>query len=126
MYSLGIDVGSSSVKVALLDIESGKCIASATNPKSEAPIKAAQKGFAEQDPQSWWRYFCDGVKEMAAEHDMSKVASIGISYQMHGLVAVDKDIKPVRDAIIWCDSRAVALGAEALENIGYDKCMEHP
>lgn len=125
MYSLGIDVGSSSVKVALLDIESGKCIASATNPKSEAPIKAAQKGFAEQDPQSWWRYFCDGVKEMAAEHDMSKVASIGISYQMHGLVAVDKDIKPVRDAIIWCDSRAVALGAEALENIGYDKCMEH-
>ena len=125
MYSLGIDVGSSSVKVALLDIESGKCIASATNPKSEAPIKAAQKGFAEQDPQSWWRYFCDGVKEMAAEHDMSKVASIGISYQMHGLVAVDKDIKPVRDAIIWCDSRAVSLGAEALENIGYDKCMEH-
>ena len=125
MYSLGIDVGSSSVKVALLDIESGKCISSATNPKTEAPIKAAQKGFAEQDPQSWWNYMCDGIKEMAAEHDMSKVASIGISYQMHGLVAVDKDVKPVRDAIIWCDSRAVGLGAEALENIGYEKCMSH-
>ena len=125
MYSLGIDVGSSSVKVALLDIESGKCVASATNPKSEAPILAAQKGWAEQSPMSWWQYFCDGIKEMAAEgHSMSNVASVGISYQMHGLVAVDKDIKPVRDAIIWCDSRAVGIGAEALEGIGYDKCME--
>ena len=125
MYSLGIDVGSSSVKVALLDIESGKCVSSATNPKSEALIYSTQKGWAEQDPQSWWEYLCDGVKEMAASHDMSKVVSIGISYQMHGLVAVDSDIKPLRNAIIWCDSRAVPLGAEALEGIGYEKCMEH-
>lgn len=125
MYSLGIDVGSSSVKVALLDIETGKCVSSSTNPKTEAPIKALQKGWAEQDPQSWWKYMCDGIKEMAAEHDMAKVASIGISYQMHGLVAVDKDVKPVRDAIIWCDSRAVPYGAGALDGIGYDKCMAH-
>ena len=126
MYSLGIDVGSSSVKVALLDIGSGKCVVSATNPKSEAPIKSPEKGFAEQDPQSWWGYMCDGIKEMAAEGmDLGKVASIGISYQMHGLVAVDAEGKPVRDAIIWCDSRAVGIGAEALEGIGYDKCMEH-
>ena len=124
MYSLGIDVGSSSVKVALLDIESGKCVCSATNPKQEALIKSPQKGFAEQDPQSWWGYMCDGVKEMAGKgFSMSEVKSIGISYQMHGLVAVDKDVKPVRDAIIWCDSRAVALGAEALEGIGYNTCM---
>lgn len=125
MYSLGIDVGSSSVKVALLDIETGKCVSSSTNPKTEAPIKALQKGWAEQDPQSWWKYMCDGIKEMAAEYDMAKVASIGISYQMHGLVAVDKDVKPVRDAIIWCDSRAVPYGAGALDGIGYDKCMAH-
>ena len=125
MYSLGIDVGSSSVKVSLLDIESGKCVCSSTNPKVEAPIIAEQKGWAEQDPQSWWNYLCDGVTQMEATHDMSKVASIGISYQMHGLVAVDKDCKPVRNSIIWCDSRAVGIGAEALEGIGYEKCMSH-
>ena len=126
MYSLGIDVGSSSVKVALLDIAGGKCVSSSTNPKSEAPIKAVRKGWAEQDPQSWWKYMCDGIREMAAAgFDMSQVASIGISYQMHGLVAVDKDVHPVRDAIIWCDSRAVETGAAALQGIGYDRCMEH-
>ena len=126
MYSLGIDVGSSSVKVALLDIAGGKCVSSSTNPKSEAPIKAVRKGWAEQDPQSWWKYMCEGIREMAAAgFDMSQVASIGISYQMHGLVAVDKDVHPVRDAIIWCDSRAVETGAAALQGIGYDRCMEH-
>ena len=126
MYSLGIDVGSSSVKVALLDIAGGKCVCSSTNPKSEAPIKAVRKGWAEQDPQSWWKYMCEGIREMAAAgFDMSQVASIGISYQMHGLVAVDKDVQPVRDAIIWCDSRAVETGAAALQGIGYDRCMEH-
>ena len=123
MYSLGIDVGSSSVKVALLDIESGKCVCSSTNPKVEAPIIAERKGWAEQDPQSWWEYLCEGIRDMAREHDMSQVAAIGISYQMHGLVALDKDCKPVRNSIIWCDSRAVEVGAAALEGIGYDKCM---
>ena len=125
MYSLGIDVGSSSVKVALLDIASGKCVCSSTNPKSEAPIIAEHKGWAEQDPDSWWGYMCDGLKEMSQSHDLSKIASIGISYQMHGLVALDKDGKPVRNSIIWCDSRAVGVGREALEGIGYDKCMSH-
>lgn len=123
MFSLGIDVGSSSVKVALLDIETGKCVSSSTNPSSEAPIKSAAKGWAEQDPESWWQYMCLGIKEMSRTHDMSQVASIGISYQMHGLVALGPDMTPVRDSIIWCDSRAVALGAQALEEIGYDKCM---
>ena len=123
MYSLGIDVGSSSVKVALLDIESGKCVCSSTNPKVEAPIIAERKGWAEQDPQSWWNYLSEGVKDMARDHDMSQVAAIGISYQMHGLVAIDKDCKPVRNSIIWCDSRAVEIGAAALEGIGYEKCM---
>ena len=126
MYSLGIDVGSSSVKVSLLDIEGGKCVCSSTNPKSEAPIKAVRKGWAEQDPKSWWKYMSEGIREMAAAgYDLGQVASIGISYQMHGLVALDKDGEPVRDAIIWCDSRAVAIGAEALQAIGYDRCMEH-
>lgn len=125
MYSLGIDIGSSSVKVSLLDIQKGDCVASSTNPKVEMPISAPQKGWAEQNPEMWWKYICEGVEDMALKCDMSKVVSIGITYQMHGLVAVDKDIKPVRDAIIWCDSRAVGIGAKALEEIGYDKCMDN-
>ena len=126
MYSLGIDVGSSSVKVALLDIASGKCVCSSTNPKSEAPIKAVRKGWAEQDPKSWWKYLSEGIREMsAAGFDMAKVAAVGISYQMHGLVALDRQGEPVRDAIIWCDSRAVETGAEALQAIGYEQCMAH-
>ena len=124
MYSLGIDVGSSSVKVALLETAGGKCVCSAACPKSEAPIKAVRKGWAEQDPQSWWKYMCEGIREMAAAgFDMGQVASIGISYQMHGLVAVDRDVRPVRDAIIWCDSRAVALGEEAMQGIGPARCL---
>lgn len=123
MYSLGIDIGSSSVKVSLLDIESGVSLASSTNPKSEAPIIALQKAWAEQDPNSWWDYLTLGLKELSNSCDLSKVAAIGISYQMHGLVVVDKDIKPLRNSIIWCDSRAVEIGEEALNNIGYDKCM---
>ena len=125
MFSLGVDVGSSSVKVSLLDISTGVCVASATNPKSEAEIISPQKGWAEQDPESWWNYLRDGIEEISAVYDMSEVASIGISYQMHGLVALDAECRPVRNAIIWCDSRAVQIGAEALECIGYDKCMSH-
>lgn len=124
MYSLGIDVGSSSVKVSLLDIETGKCVASASNPSTEAPIKAVRKGWAEQSPDSWWQYVCDGVRQLSAKADLNLVASVGISYQMHGLVCVDESGVPVRDAIIWCDSRAVEIGEEALDGIGYDICRE--
>ena len=126
MYSLGIDVGSSSVKVALLDVESGKCVCSASHPGTEAPIRALHPGWAEQDPRDWWAYVCAGIRQMAAAgFDMGEVASIGISYQMHGLVALDGRAEPVRDAIIWCDSRAVGTGERALQEIGYDRCMQH-
>ena len=125
MYSLGIDIGSSSVKVSLLDIASGKCVKSVTNPRTEAPIRSPQKGWAEQDPEMWWGYIRDGILEMSGDYKMGDVACIGITYQMHGLVAVDRKVRPIRDSIIWCDSRAVEIGAEALAGIGYEKCMEH-
>lgn len=125
MKSLGIDIGSSSVKVSLLDIASGECIASSTNPQQEMPIEALQSGWAEQDPEMWWRYVVEGIRKIGEEHPMSEVAAIGITYQMHGLVALAKDHKPLRKAIIWCDSRAVEIGAEALEEIGHDFCLEH-
>lgn len=125
MYALGIDIGSSSVKVSLLDIASGQCVKSATHPSSEAPIRSPRKGWAEQDPEMWWKYMLDGILEIAGTCRMGEVVSIGITYQMHGLVAVDRQVRPVRDSIIWCDSRAVEIGAEALQGIGYDKCMAH-
>ena len=125
MKSLGIDVGSSSVKISLLDIAGGKCIASSTNPSSEMPIKALQNGWAEQDPGMWWQYVCEGIRKIGAEHSLADVRCIGITYQMHGLVCLGKDGKPVRDAIIWCDSRAVGIGREAMQEIGHEKCLEH-
>jgi len=109
MYSLGIDVGSSSVKVALLDIAGGRCVCSSSFPKTEAPIKALRKGWAEQDPASWWNYTCEGLREMAgAGFDLGEVAAIGISYQMHGLVALDADCNVIRPSILWCDQRTQA------------------
>ena len=125
MYSLGIDIGSSSVKVSLLDIQSGKCVATATNPKTEAPITALRKGWAEQSPDMWWIQILGGIADItAAGYSMYEVGCIGITYQMHGLVAVGADGKPVRDSIIWCDSRSVELGREAFEAIGPDKCLD--
>ncbi len=126
MYALGFDIGSSSIKLALLDIASGKGVCVVANPKTEAPIHAPHKGWAEQDPRSWWDYACDGLRELKSKgFDLSRVAAIGISYQMHGLVALDEAGNPVRESIIWCDSRAVATGERALREIGYERCMRH-
>ena len=115
MYLLGFDVGSSSVKASLVDAQSGQCVGSAFAPSSEAPIKAAQAGWAEQEPNSWWSYAKEALAMALnkAGIDGKEVGAIGISYQMHGLVCVDKDMKPLRDAIIWCDSRAVPYGERA-------------
>lgn len=121
-YSLGIDVGSSSVKVSLLDIESGKCVASSTNPSSEMPIKAVSPGWAEQSPQMWWEYICKGVAAIGRDR-MADVKCIGITYQMHGLVVADESGKCLRDSIIWCDSRAVGIGASAAGRLGREFCL---
>lgn len=125
MKSLGIDIGSSSVKVSLLEIETGRCVSSITMPSYEMPIKAFRKGWAEQDPGMWWKYVCDGIAETGRRYDLSEIRCIGITYQMHGLVCVDGDGKPVRDAIIWCDSRAVGMGKQAMDGIGKEKCLLH-
>ncbi len=124
MYSLGIDVGSSSVKVSLMEIKSGKCVASSTNPSAEMPIDAPQSGWAEQDPDMWWKYAKEGMAQVANSFSLSDVSCIGITYQMHGLVVVDKEGKPLRKAIIWCDSRAVEIGAQALSDLGEGRCLD--
>lgn len=126
-YLIGYDIGSSSVKASLVEAESGRCVASAFYPKSEAPIMAQQAGWAEQHPDSWWQYLCEATSDVmaaSAAHG-SDVAAIGISYQMHGLVCVDKSGAPLRPSIIWCDSRAVPYGQRAFESIGEERCLSH-
>ena len=125
MYLLGVDVGSSSVKASLVDVSTGKCAASAFFPKSEAKIEAVRPGWAEQDPQMWWENLKSSVASVMSQSGAKpdQVAAIGISYQMHGLVCVDKDFQVLRPSIIWCDSRAVAIGQKAFDELGKDKCL---
>ena len=127
MYLLGCDVGSSSVKVSIVDSESGLTVASDFYPKEEAPIKAVRPGWAEQVPEYWWSYF--KVALQSALHTSGvkgeDIEAIGISYQMHGLVVVDKNQQVLRPSIIWCDSRAVSYGDRAFRNIGEKQCLSH-
>ena len=127
MYFLGLDVGSSSVKAALVESESGKSILSVHEPKNEMSISSIKNDWAEQDPNLWWEYTCLAIKRVCKESniDPKKIISIGISYQMHGLVIIDSNGEPLRDSIIWCDSRAVDIGNEAYEKLGEEKCMSH-
>ncbi len=126
-YLLGLDVGSSSVKASLVETESGRCAASAFFPDKEAPILAVKAGWAEQEPESWWQYAKQAIQKIMAEANATgdDIAAIGISYQMHGLVCVDKDLKPLRPAIIWCDSRAVPYGERAFRELGEEQCLGH-
>ena len=130
MYLLGYDIGSSSVKASLVDAQSGKCLASAFYPKQEAPIISHHSGWAEQDPAMWMgnlKLATADVLAQASERgaDARDVKAIGISYQMHGLVCVDKDMNVLRPAIIWCDSRAVPYGGKAFEALGAEWCLSH-
>ena len=125
MLILGYDLGSSSVKASLVCAESGKCVATAFYPKNEAPILSREPGWAEQDPGAWWEYLKAATAEVLASAGTPSIAAIGISYQMHGLVCVDKAGKPLLPAIIWCDSRAVPYGQKAFEGLGKDWCLGH-
>ncbi|MBO6013232.1 MAG: carbohydrate kinase [Bacteroidales bacterium] len=126
---LGYDIGTSSVKASLVDAETGKTVASAQYPDAEAPIMAKQAGWAEQDPEMWWEELKQATLRVSAKAEagnvLQSVKAIGISYQMHGLVCVDKAGKPLRPSIIWCDGRAVPYGNAAFNAIGAEKCLSH-
>lgn len=126
-YLLGFDVGSSSVKASLVDADTGVCAASAFYPEKEAPIIAVKAGWAEQDPQMWWDNAKLSLKKVMADAGVTgeDIKAIGISYQMHGLVCVDKDMNVLRPSIIWCDSRAVPYGEKAFGEISAEKCLSH-
>lgn len=127
MCLLGCDIGSSSVKVSIVDEESGSTIGSDFYPKEEAPIQAVRPGWAEQNPEDWWSYLKQALRGAIAKAgvDGREIRAIGISYQMHGLVVVDKKMQVLRPSIIWCDSRAVPYGDRAFRNIGEKQCLSH-
>jgi len=127
MYLLGIDLGSSSVKVSVIDGETGNLIASAYHPRDEMSITALKPGWAEQDPESWWVNLKAAISEcnLHLGPRKSDIGAIGISYQMHGLVVVDKNMNVLRPSIIWCDSRAVGYGELAFQGLGADFCLSH-
>lgn len=127
MYLLGFDVGSSSVKASLIDGGTGKCVGTAFYPKKEMSMIAKQPEWAEQDPQMWWENLKLALNDVLNESGVKPddIKSIGISYQMHGLVVVDKQCKVLRPSIIWCDSRAVEIGDKAFNEIGKQKCLEN-
>ncbi|HRQ15879.1 MAG TPA: FGGY family carbohydrate kinase [Agriterribacter sp.] len=127
MLLLGIDVGTSSIKVSVVNAADTKLIASARFPETEATIISQHPGWAEQEPESWWQYTCQAIQKLNASGSFNPrdIAAIGIAYQMHGLVIVDKNKKVLRPSIIWCDSRAVETGNNAFEAIGPAWCREH-
>lgn len=125
MYILGFDIGSSSVKVSLLNGENGNCVASSFHPKQEMKITAHKAGWAEQEPELWWTNLKLALADVLTESKVApeNILSIGISYQMHGLVMVDKNQQVLRPSIIWCDSRAAMYGEKAFSEIGAQRCL---
>ncbi|HJT73772.1 MAG TPA: FGGY family carbohydrate kinase [Chitinophaga sp.] len=126
-YTIGYDIGSSSVKAALLDTDTGKCLATAISPAQEMPMQAPVAGWAEQDPEMWWLEIQNATKKLQQQHPFKgdAVAAIGIAYQMHGLVCVDAAQQVLRPSIIWCDSRAVEIGNEAFNSLGQNWSLQY-
>jgi len=126
-YLLGVDIGSSSVKCSLVEIETGNSVANAFSPSTEMLIASPKMGFAEQDPLMWWDELINAMNLLKNEFrfNKSEVSAIGISYQMHGLVAVDRNGTPIIPSIIWCDGRAVEIGKKAFEEMGAAYCLSH-
>ncbi|MBT8221490.1 MAG: carbohydrate kinase [Bacteroidia bacterium] len=127
MYAIGYDIGSSSVKASIIRSTGGSVVATAKYPDQEFEIIAHQTGWAEQDPAMWWDAICKVTQRLLSETDIKSkdIESIGIAYQMHGLVLIDKEYQVLRPSIIWCDSRAVDIGNQAFKEIGEQHCLSH-
>ena len=126
MYLLGYDIGSSSIKATVIDAQSGDVKATTQSPDKELTIHSPQAGWAEQNPETWWEHVVKATKQLLSKTGVNPetIAAIGISYQMHGLVVVDKYNKVLRPSIIWCDGRAVSIGEQALSEMGEEYCLK--
>jgi xylulokinase len=127
LYLLGYDIGSSSIKATLIDAETGASVAQAISPQDELEMIVKNPGWAEQEPSTWWLHVVRATREIKNQvgSKLDDVKAIGIAYQMHGLVLVDKDLNVLRPSIIWCDSRAVQMGEKTEAEIGSEKCLKH-
>ncbi|MDB5020379.1 MAG: carbohydrate kinase [Pedobacter sp.] len=127
MLLLGIDIGTSSIKVSVVDANNQQVIVAAQYPDEESEITAKQVGWAEQSPEMWWSHvqYAFGLCKQKSTFNPKDINSIGIAYQMHGLVLVDKGQNVLRDSIIWCDSRAVEIGTAAFDKLGHEFCLSH-
>jgi xylulokinase len=127
MLLMGIDLGTSSIKISILNAQSQQCIATASYPETEADIISLHPGWAEQSPDQWWEHVKQAILKChtTGTYDPMEIGAIGIAYQMHGLVLVDKEQHVLRNSIIWCDSRAVEIGNKAFQAIGEERCLSH-
>lgn len=127
MYYIGFDIGSSSIKAALVRMATGESIGVVQEPETEMTMLALHNGWAEQHPDDWWKHICAAIQKLKIKYQVEaeQIKGIGISYQMHGLVLVNKEGKALRPSIIWCDSRAVPIGNKAFKAIGEEKCTNH-
>lgn len=127
MLLCGIDLGTSSIKVSIVDATNQKIVHSVTFPEVENEIISPQPGFAEQSPDHWWYCVKEGIKKAnsSGKYNPKDIKSIGISYQMHGLVIVNQANEVLRNSIIWCDSRASSYGEKAYQSIGEEYCNQH-
>ena len=127
MFNIGLDIGTSFVKVALTEINSGKAIDLISYPEKEQDIISIKNGWAEQDPNVWWQNSCEAIRLLINRNNINPVniKGVGVSYQMHGLVMVDSSGKCLRNSIIWCDDRAVDIGKKAYYDLGNQFCVEN-
>lgn len=127
MFLIGYDIGSSSIKAALLDAATGRCLAASTGSAGELVMNVPRSGWAEQDPEMWWQEVIKATRALREQYafDPAAVKGIGIAYQMHGLVCVDENLQALRPSIIWCDSRAVAIGDKAAQDLGSAYTLPH-
>ena len=125
MLLLGIDLGTSSIKVSVIDSQTQQCLCTVQYPETETAIIAEHPGWAEQSPDTWWENVQQAIIKANSTglYDSKSVGAIGIAYQMHGLVLVNREHKVLRNSIIWCDSRAVEIGNSAFQTIGQEKCL---
>lgn len=127
---LGIDVGSSSIKASFVNADTGELVSLAASPEHEMKINSPEIGWAEQDPNMWWKHVILAVKKLFTSEagkgniiQNYEIIGIGISYQMHGLVLVDEKKEVLYPSIIWCDSRAVEIGQKAFSDLGEEKSL---
>ena len=123
MHFLGMDVGTGGTRAVLAN-DQGRVVASASS--EHAPFRSPYPGWAEQDPEDWWRAAQVAIREVLATSGLtaSDIGAIGLTGQMHGAVMLDADGDVLRPSLIWCDQRTDAQCDWLHERIGRERLIE--